>query len=342
MASMPRVIYKTLYAKRVRFKSGRSKNFIAEPIEDLLRGVLLAAPNWARRHWPLPPQAPDVIPPGTVCSFISRISDRQDGDLKGVYFEVGTYVNGHAPDQMALDFQASEPDITTDRVRDSVGNEREIVTICRCVALGETVIVENVRGSGGVLAVQRLLGKLLQVYCTYGPESQRYPNIELIDVMSGNLRDAIRQGGGAEKVSLRLIENAEPAPDAWLHPLKSGRDRFGNTAVFAATWEAADKEALDTDDVVAAAAEREAVDSDLDSVVIHLKDGNRITNLGKYKSRFEVTLNVKDGELPQYSIVVAGLWTYLDQLRKAKDNWRLLDDHGYFTTSQPVELAAKT
>uniref|UniRef100_UPI0013DCA8F8 hypothetical protein n=1 Tax=Stenotrophomonas maltophilia TaxID=40324 RepID=UPI0013DCA8F8 len=124
-------------------------------------------------------------------------------------------------------------------------------------------------------------------------------------------------------------------------PVKAGRDRFRNTAVFSATWEAPDKEALNTDDVVAAAAEREVVDSDLDSVVIHLKDGNRITNLGKYKSRYEVTMKVNDGELPQYSIVVAGLWNYLDQLRRAKDNWRLLDDHGNFTTSKPVELAGK-
>lgn len=338
---MARVINKTLYAKRVRFKSGRLKNFTPEPIEDLLRNILQVAPSWARRHWPLPPQAPAAIPPWTVCSFVSRITDREDGDQKGVYFEVGTYVNGHAPDQMALDFQASEPDITTDRVRDAGGNEREIVTICRCVALGETIIVENVRGSGGVLAVQRLLSKLLQVYCVFGPNSQRYPSIELIDVMSGDLRDAIRQGGGAEKISLRLVEGAEPAPDAWLRPLKAGRDRFRNTAVFAATWEAADCEALNTDDVVAAAAEREALESDLDSVVIHLKDGNRITNLGKYKSRYEVSMKVNDGELPQYNIVVAGLWSYLDQLRRAKDSWRLLDDHGNFTTSKPVDLAGK-
>lgn len=336
---MVRTISKMLYAKRVRFKSGRLKDFTPEPIEDLLRHIVQAAPNWAQRHWPPPPAPPEVIPAGTGCSFIGRIVDRADGDQKGVYFDVGSYTNGHAPDQMALNFQSSEPDITTDRVRDARGNVREIVTICRCVALGETVIVENVRGSGGVMAVQRLLGKLLQTHCRHGAQDRRYPNIELIDVMSGDLRDELRKAGGAEKVSLRMIEGAEPPPDAWLHPLSAGRDRFGNTAVFAATWEAADSEVLDTEDVIAAVAEREEVDSDLDSVVIHLKDGNTITNLGKYKSKYEVTLRVNDGELPQYSMVISGLWTYLDQLRRPNQNWRLLDDDGYFTTNQPVELA---
>lgn len=335
---MPRQVMKTLYAKRVKFKPGRTKGFVGAPIDELLLEILNKAPTWSKRHWPPPPAAPNVIGPGVACSFISRIAPRTHGDQKGVYFEVGTYTNGHAPDQMALDFLAAEPDITTARVRDDTGQTREIVIRCRCVALGETVIIENVRGSGGVHAVQRLLSKLLQSYCLYGPQQRRYPTVEFIDVMSGDLRQAILQGDGVEKVTLRLVDGAQPDEDAWLHPLRQGKDRFGNAAVFTGTWEAAGDDVLNTDDVITAAEERDVDDTDLDAIVIHLKDGNRITALGSYKARHEVYVTVDDAGVTHYSELIEGLWSYLDSLRRPKNNWRLLNDDGKFTTDEEVQL----
>lgn len=272
-----------------------------------------------------------------MCYFMARIGTRQNGDRRGVYFEVGSYTYGHAPDQMALDFTVAEPAITTERVQ-AGGETREIVTICRCVALGETLIIENVRGSGGVLAVQKLLSKLLPLYCTFGPSGRRYPTLELVDVASAALRDEIIRGRGVAKVTLRMINATPPEPDGWLQPLRMGRARVRDAARFTATWEAADSKQLSTDDVLSAVDEQMEEDSDLDKVLIELVDGNRIDSLGKYKARHEVVVPVDNANVMHASVLIDGMWGYLDDLRRTHNNWRLVDDDGYFTTGSAVEV----
>jgi hypothetical protein len=313
------------------------KNFTPAPIESLLLQLQAVAPSWAKRHWPIVP-ANGHVEQGVSCSFIRKIALRSSGDQRGVYFEVGSYVNGHAPDQIQLDFNASEPNITTERVRDSQGNEREIVTICRCVALGETIIVENVKGSGGVGAVQALLGRLFRSYLVTGTPPRSYPTIELLDVTSRDLRTAIRRGRGVERVFLRMIDGAEQAEDGWARPLKAGKDRIRNSAKFSAVWEAADNGVLNTDDVVSAVDESLEDDSALEKVVLILKDGNKLTGLGSYKARTTVSVTMDNAGVLFYSELIEGLWGYLDELRRTRDTWRLIDDNGFFNADAPIDL----
>ncbi len=334
---MSKQVAKTVYAKRVRFKAGRMKDFSPAPIETLLLQLQRIAPSWARRHWPLVP-TDGRIEQGASCCFIPKIALRSSGDQKGVYFEVGSYVNGHAPDQIQLDFNASEPNITTERVRDSQGNEREIVTICRCVALGETIIVENVKGSGGVGAVQALLGKLFRTYLSNGNPPRPHPAVELLDVTSRDLRTAIRRGRGVERVFLRMVDGAEREEDGWAVPLRAGRERIRNSAKFSAVWEAADNEVLNTEDVISAVDESLEEDSTLDRVVLVLKDGNTLTGLGSYKARTKIYVTMDNAGLLYYSELIEGLWGYLDELRRTRDTWRLIDDNGFFNAEAPIDL----
>lgn len=337
---MSKQIQKTVYAKKLRFKTGRAKNFVAPAIEDLLLQLQLAAPTWAKRHWPAVPEA-GRLDPGVSCSFVRKIVPRANGDQKGVYFEVGSYVNGHAPDQIELDFAAREPDILTEQVRDSSGKVREIVTICRCVALGETVIVENVMGSGGVGAVQRLLSRLFSTYLTYGNPVRRHPTIELLDVTSPDLRTAILRGRGVKKVFLRMVDGVDPGDDGWSAPLKLGKQRVRNAEKFAAIWESADDGVLNTDDVVAAVDESLEEDTALDKITLELGDGNRLNGLGSYKARSHVFVTMDNAGLLYYSELIEGLWSYLDELRLTRNNWRLIDDRGFFNVTAPVDLTPR-
>ncbi len=338
---MTKQVGKTVYAKRVRFKTGRIKDFVPVPIETLLLNLQTVAPTWAKRHWPIVP-ADGKVEQGVSCSFIRKMALRSSGDQRGIYFEVGSYVNGHAPDQIQLDFAATEPNITTERVRDSQGNEREIVTICRCVALGETIIVENVKGSGGVGAVQALLGRLFHTYLTWGNPPRRHPTIELLDVTSRDLRTAIRRGRGVERVFLRMVDGAEQDENGWATPLKAGKDRIGNSAKFSAVWEAGDNDILNMEDVINAVDESLEEDSVLDKVSLVLKDGNTLTGLGSYKARTKIYVTVDNAGLLFYSELIEGLWGYLDELRRTRDAWRLIDDNGFFNAEAPVDLQQKS
>ncbi len=334
---MAKQILKTVYAKKIRFKTGRSKNFVAQPIEQLLLRLQAVAPTWSGRHWPTVP-AVGRLDAGVFCSFVRKIIPRQTGDQKGLYFEVGSYVNGHAPDQIELDFTAVEPDITTEQVRDSNGKVREIVTICRCVALGETLIVENVMGSGGVGAVQRLLSRLFNSLLTHGEPPRRHPTVELLDVTSPDLRTAIMRGRGVKKVYLRLVDGAIPAEEGWASPLKGSRERVRNAERFSAIWESADDAVLNTDDVVAAVDDSMEEDTALEKITLELGDGNRLTGLGSYKARSQVSVTMDNAGLLHYSELIEGLWSYLDELRLTHNNWRLIDDRGYFNVEAPVDL----
>jgi len=330
-----RQVLKTIYAKKVRFKTGRRRDFLPLPIDALLVELKNVAPTWSRRHWPVVPPT-GVLDAGVACSFIRRIGARPHGDQRGVYFEVGSYINGHAPDQIALDFSADEPDITTEQVRDSTGQVREIVTICRCVALGETVLVENVKGSGGVGAVEKLLGRLFRNLLRYGNPAKSYPTIELLDVANSDLRLAIQRGRGVQKVFLRMVDGADPGEDGWTSPLRAGKNRVGNASKFSAIWESPDNDALDTDDVVNAVNESLEEDSPLDKITLELRDGNRISAVGNYKARFQVSVTMDNAGVLHMSELIEGLWSYLDELRIARNGWRLINDSGQFNTDAPV------
>lgn len=332
---VPKQIAKTVYAKKIRFKAGRHKDFQPEPIEELLTRLQQIAPTWSKRHWPVVPDE-GRLEPGVACAFIRRIVRRHHGDEKGLYFEVGSYTNGHAPDQMELDFNADEPDITTEPVRDAQGRVREIVIICRCVALGETLIVENVMGSGGVGGVQKLLSRLFSHFLTYGDARRKYPTIELLDVTSADLRTAILRGRGVRKVFLRMVEGADPGDDGWAAPLKSSKHRFRNAEKFAAIWESSDNEILNTDDVVAAVDDSMEEDSALDKITLELNDGNKLTGLGSYKARSQVYVTMDNAGVLHYSELIEGLWSYLDELRISRNNWRLINDDGFFNAHAPV------
>lgn len=76
-------------------------------------------------------------------------------------------------------------------------------------------------------------------------------------------------------------------------------------------------------------------DSALDKITLELNDGNKLTGLGSYKARSQVYVTMDNAGLLHYSELIEGLWSYLDELRITRNNWRLINDGGFFNADAP-------
>lgn len=323
---------KLLYVKRLRFRSGRDKAFVAPALETLLLAIRKAAPNVAQRHWPKPPPAPDTFSAGTNCVYLSNIKTRKEQD--GVYFEVGSYVYGRGEAQMTMNLSGPEPDVTSGPIIDAKGNQRAIVHIYRCVALGETLLIENHKGAGGATALVRLLTAMFREHY-----DANLPTIELIDVASGDLRRDIKLGGGVHSMTIKMLDGAPDKDDTYGVPLFSLREKVGGAGKLNVVWEADDE--LDVEAVVDAVEESQHESSPLSGVTLHLNNGPNITRLGRYRARKIAYITVDAHGIPHYGEIRNELFNYLNELRQSKNKWRLIDDAGYFQAGNPVVKTKK-
>ncbi|GAB3335399.1 hypothetical protein [Marilutibacter aestuarii] len=347
----PKVISRALQMKRVRFKGRTSKGKpIAYPaIDDLLKRIKALKPHWAQRHHPLPnPSEPFAA--GTSCSFLVDVRPRTTGDMKGVYFEVGTYTHGAAHQQITLDYSQAEPPLENATLPHDGRHARAISNVIRGVALGETIILDSPKGTGGYGAAQQLLSRLIIQNCLKPPrppgepphKTPTWPGIELMDVMSNDLRREIERGGGVATVYMRVAEATPGEDDSWQSRLRGNLDAMPHASKFHAKWEA-DDEPLDTDSVLGAVDEFSEDDSTIEALTLELVHGNRIRTLGKFKVRKPIDVTIDSAGVLHTSDIVNGLWQYLDELRSPDpEQWRLIDDNGNFTTHATVSFTTNS
>jgi hypothetical protein len=330
---MPHV-WKTLLVKKVRFRSGRRVNFHAPAIEEVVRRINDQAKAFRDRHVPTPPvRANETIPAGTHCAFIRNIRNRQRNN--GVYFELCSYTSGTEQEQFNPDFTQAEPDVLNGPIVDGAGRRREIISTIRCVALGEVVIAEAPKGSGGINLLQLSLTALARRH--WDPD---LPSIALEDVASGDLRRDIDRGGGVDKMILKVVDGAASPQDYYAVRLVELRNNVPRTHNVSVQWEAGD-DPLDTDAVMAAMQEYEGDESPLSKVALKLKDGPDIVSLEKYRERRSIQIQVDNSGAVHVSEIETGLWNYLRELRRPDDaGWRMLNDNGYFQLAIPVEIGS--
>lgn len=332
---MTKKVTKLLYAKRVRFKSGNRKDYQAPALEVLLDQ--LRRLHFRDLHHPQPPDAPGTIAAGTHCLFMWNVQRRPGrGADAGIYFQVGAYVHGSQSDQIAIDFEQQSPNVITGPIIDQHGQRRDQLHVYRCVALGETLLVENQRGSGGLAGLRKLLSVLFH---RYGPDNT--PGIELLDVASPDLRAAIERGGGAKRVMLRMIDSAANAQDNFLTPMHAIRSSIKGTRQLGVEWATEDGSGLDTDDVVNAAEELGEEGSPIDQIKIELRNDSTISRLGSYRLRHPIQVTEDAAGVLHTGEITAGLWSYLDELRLDDDRGRVINDFGYFNQSTMVTISTE-
>lgn len=326
-------VRRSIFAKRVRFRS-RDKKFKPDALQDLLRAVEQKAPNLVDHHYPVPPPPPGKLKEGTQCHFIRNIRRRHGyGDSEGLYFEVATYVLGHPVDQASLDFAMAEATIEHGPLLDGNGKPKEILYFHRCVALGETLLVESQRGAGGLADLGRYLSYLFRRYGKQGT-----PSVELLDVASASLRSDIERGGGATGIRLRMVDASVESiqDDAYATPLYETQKKIKGANKLGVEW-STDNGLLDIEDVLTAVDEYKTDGSPFDSVRIELKNGAPITRLGKYRLRSPLDVTISGGVI-YHTEIIQGLWSYLDELRTGDGTTRIINDEGLFSSATAVTL----
>jgi hypothetical protein len=312
---------RTLLCKFVRFKAGRRKNFLPPSIEGLIRRIFTHGPTVRDRH--VPPILSAQL--GDSCVFLNRKVERRRGKQPyGVIFEVGSYVRGHVPEQAAREFQKAELDVTQIPLVTTAGVPREVITRYRCLALGNTLIIELVRGGGGADELAVVLSQLIRFHC-----DDTLPNIALEDVAAATLERAIAAGGGIDRVTARIARNVNNDNLPYTTSLSQIRSKLAGAARVTVEWESHDNDQISTRQALNAMAEQ-STGGLMDSITLHLKDGGRIDRLKRYRERRVVSVaQARAGGGPVISEIETALWNYIDELRTLDDDdWRLLDDNG--------------
>lgn len=320
------VTKRTLHLKLARFRAARRKGFVPPALDALLLNVLKQGPGFAKLHYP----ATKGLGEGTLCAFISNIRARKNAG-NGVLFDVSVYTYGSSVEQFNPDFTQATPDINEGRIVDSDGNARDILHRYRCLALGQTLLMEYNRAAGGMHMLELLLAYVFQQLC-----DATLPSVELMDVATSDLDKAIQAGGGVDSVSLRLIGGSKPPPEAAvsLRLSELGKQVKGAKRV-RVVWEAED-DVLDAKSVLALANEYADDTTPLDKMAIQLKDGGCIPSLEKYRERRRIDVSLTKGGTLVVADIETGLCHYLDELRTVQDGWRVIDDQGNFVSPKVV------
>jgi hypothetical protein len=325
-------VKKQLHLKHVRFKT-RGKQLVLPAIDVLIQK--LEGKKFAQLHNPPLPDNGKNLPGGTQCCFLHNIRTRKG--KPGVMFDVVSYVSGAAPDQWTPDFTKTNANIISKQLKDAKGNNIEIAHVTRCIALGEVLIVEYNRHGGGVGMISHLLSYLFHYVVKHKPI---LPTIELLDILTDDLRKAIKDGGGVQSVELKLTDGSSQDEEAWYAMrLTDLRNKIRGSKNVKVRWEG-DAGGLDSDSVIALAEEYDGDDAALDNFVINLRKSPSIKNLNRYRASktIEVQFIASQNSIA-VNEVEQGLWDYLDELRTpATNGWRIMDSNGYLSNGAKMKL----
>lgn len=340
---MTKFVRRNLYLKSVRFRYGRKRDVSPPRIDDLLRQVRSQTPNFSQRHYP-PPEAVGgrkggrhvSIANGQNCIFISNIRDRV-GPKGGLMFDVSSYVYGMQSDQFRPDFDGSDPDIQSGPIQDKEGNTREILHSYRCVALGQSLIVEYNKGAGGLHMLSILLAHLFRTYC-----DKSLPTIELMDVVTDNLSQAIKAGGGVSAIELKVIDSSDAPKRSFISKsLNDIRKKARGAGELVVQWRSEGDSKISEDFALKVANDCNRDSTPLSKISIRLKDGPVISSLESFRARREIEVQVTSDGAIAVSEIESGMWNYLDELRMIRKGWRILSDDGYIIQAKTIKLKGK-
>ncbi|WP_206862581.1 hypothetical protein [Lysobacter changpingensis] len=268
------------------------------------------------RHLP----APAGVGLGTTCFYINRGKRRNGRD--GYLIECVCYVNGVAPEQTTPDFTANSLPINANPIVDpATGQTRQVIHSYRALFFGQSAIIEVEKGGGGTATLALALTNLLRAHV-----DPTLPGIELMDVVGADLRRSIAAAGGVERISARLATSTTNRRRPLSFRLSRLKQWAGGRAVVHADIEFPDGE--NTNKGIAALDEY-AADNGLDSVAVHLRDGQKITGLRKFVEKRRMDIQLNPSGAYNMADIEDTMWNYLDELRRPdNDGWRIIDSEG--------------
>ncbi|KAA8739140.1 hypothetical protein FE275_19435 [Pseudomonas koreensis] len=298
-------VSRTLIVKALGFRVNRNtpEEWVPQKIEETLKVISKNSPTIGGRHYP----EVHNIEKGSSCYFINRI---KNSGVNGCVFDVCAYIHGHVPESMSPDLSKSEADIKAVVLTGDDGRPGELVHTYRCIALGEIIIVESVKGGGGTAGLATLLTALMRRFV-----NPRHPAVEFSDIGSADLKRLIASQGGVSKVSAKLLQETSTRGSTFGHLLSSIRGKVPGANKCLVSWEAEDK-TLGADEAIKML--QESDDDSLSSVTLYFKNGGSISDLNKYRERKPVRIQLVDDGRPAVTEIEVELKKYLNDLRDPK------------------------
>lgn len=306
------MVDRTLLVKAVGYKVGHRKEWTSPRIEDALREALSKAPTIAERHYP----PKDARASGIHCIFINEHKDLKGG---GLLFEICTYVHGHVPEGIEPDLSKKKAKVEAVNVRGGDGNPRELVHVYRCLAFGEILLVEFIKGGGGAGALSALLTELLRRHL-----ERTHPALDLADIGSSDLRRLIQERGGVSSITARVVDTSKHVEGSRFAGLLSkAKGWVPGARKCAITW---DNESGDLDEDASVSLVEEADHEWLAGVTLKFKRGGSVSDLTKYRERKAVKVQADSFGRPAVSEIETALLEYLGELRDPKRSGPITSD----------------
>ncbi len=304
----------------VKYLAGRRRGFQPPRLDDLIDQLWTNATTIGERHWP--PVAD--LEEGMSCLYVNSVKRRRRSPniSDGRIVEVVSYIYGNRPEQITPNFREVSSTIDTPALTDANGNRREIVHSYRIGVIGHSLVVESVKGAGGSAGLAVALTQLFRQWAE--PE---LPTIQLVDVMSQNLRRQIDAGGGVDRIVARLIHESADQSKVGSYLMSQLKENVRGAGVLVASIESVNGP-LNADDAIRFWEECQD-DNALDSVTLHLKDGQKVDRIGRFRERRRFDIQVTRASRVAVNEIEEAIWNYLDELRNPDESgWRIIDDDG--------------
>jgi hypothetical protein len=311
------IVNRSIVLKSVEATAPDMQVFKEQPLSSMLQLIAKAAPKVAARHLPDPDDAID----GDRCYFLDNIGKSPTAQTATV-FRFCSYRKGHLPLGLAPDFSQASVDVAAARLVDKKTNaKREPVFSLFGLAFGHVVVMESVRGVGGVGALENCLWELVKKFV-----DSSYPRIHLVDVHSRETAAAISRGGGVKEVVLDALAPHEDAANVFGELLNTARKRIGGTDFVRLLYRANRDRTLKREDVLKAYKDYDA--DEVDRITLLLKDGSTIIGLDKCRMRKQLKLDANTvGEINSGDLILE-MAQFLLELRKKHDGVSVITADG--------------
>jgi len=304
-------VYRSIFLKVVDHRI--EGPFVSLPIHQIIRRICTAATTVSDRHFPHPSKAVD----GNRCSFIDSMRDAP-AETPGVVFRFGSYIKGELPSGLKPDFSGAKVDIAASKLTDvKTGDQREPVLSCNVLAWGGVVVMESIRGAGGVSAFETCLNDLIRRHIN--PD---YPRISLIDVATNEISAAIDQGGGVQEVIIDAIRARPDATHTFGKLLSEARTAIGGTDLVRLVYKSANEDVLSKTEVLTAYDDLAAHETD--KITIVLKDGRKFHGTEQCKVRRLLDFTTE----PSDEAVAARMAQFVNELQRENDGVSVLTSDG--------------
>lgn len=303
-----KTITRTLSAKAISYtiteksKEGKYSLWTAPHIDVLIRTILSKSPTIGERHYP----DTSKVKEGSQCLFINSWKDL---GTNGILLNICAYIEGLTPETIIKDFKQPEVNLQAIQLQRSATTKEELVFHYRCIALGQTLIVEQVNGSSGSTGLKRLLNSLAKKHI-----DKTHPVLEFNDFTSSKLRDLITQKGGVESIRARLVDTAVNQGSRFGTSLSRVTEAMPGASKCIIHWESDKNTELDTETSIELL--EEVNDSNvLEGVTIYFKNGGSVGDISSYTEKKPVDVQKLPSGLPAINEIEDALKTYLNDLR---------------------------